>query len=58
MKITTIEPKRPQTLVVIEMTDEEAIELRDYINPDDIDQRCHRVVHGFFKLLHDLISEW
>lgn len=55
MKISTVEPKRPKTKVIIEMTDDEACALRDFMNPDEISDKT---AYEFFKLIHELTAEW
>jgi hypothetical protein len=58
MRIYTKEPKPSPTKVVIEMTDTEACELRDFMNPDDLSSRGSPVPYRFFKLIHEVTGEW
>lgn len=58
MKISTVEPKPRPTRVIIEMTDAEACEIRDFLSPDDISKRQHPEMHKLMALIHELTGEW
>jgi len=57
MKLTTIEPKRTPTKVIIEMTDSEACELRDEMSLDEAHAIGEKTLK-LMELIHELTSEW
>jgi hypothetical protein len=58
VNISTIEPKRQPTKVIIEMTDDQACEIRDFMSPDDLSKLQEPAMVEFLELIHDLTKDW